>query len=56
VIDKRGVASVVTALATNTAEIGSDLAAVLTLGKLPPGTLLYYGETQLAYEPAVPGQ
>jgi hypothetical protein len=49
-----GAAIVVTALVTNVAGIGSDLGAVLALRQLPPGTLLYYGETQLAYEPAAP--
>jgi O6-methylguanine-DNA--protein-cysteine methyltransferase len=48
-------AIIVTALVTNVAGIGSDLAAVLALRALPAGTLLYYGEkAQLAYEPAKP--
>ena len=35
--------------------IGSDLAALLALRRLPPGTLLYYGEDiQLAYESNMP--
>jgi hypothetical protein len=51
-----GAAIVVTALVTNVAGVGSDLGTVLALRQLPPGTLLYYEETQLAYEPDVPGQ
>lgn len=50
-----GAAIVVTAVVTNAAGIGSDLASVLALGRLPPGTLVYYGEDgHLAYEPAMP--
>ena len=49
-------AIVVTGLVTNAAGVGSDLADVLALRELPPGTLLYYAEDgQLAYEPATPG-
>lgn len=41
----------------NAAGTGSDLATVLALRRLPPETLLYYGEdAQLAYEPATTAQ
>lgn len=47
-----GAALVVTALVANVAGMGSDLAAVLALRRLPPGTLFYYGEkAHLASEP-----
>ena len=40
-------------LVVNAAGIGSDLADALALRKLPPGTLLYYGDNgQFVYEPA----
>jgi hypothetical protein len=49
-----GAAMVMVALIANAAGTGSDLATVLELRRLPPGTLLYYGkDAQLAYEPAV---
>ena len=49
-------AVVLTLLVTNAAGVGSDLADVLALGELPPGTLLYYAEdSQLAYEPTDTG-
>jgi hypothetical protein len=49
-------AIVVTGLVTNAAGVGSDLADVLALRKLPAGTLLYYTDDgQLAYEPAATG-
>jgi hypothetical protein len=49
-------AMVLTLLVTNAAGVGSDLADVLALGELPPGTLLYYAEEgQLAYEPTAAG-
>jgi hypothetical protein len=49
-------AMVVTLLVTNAAGVGSDLADVLALRELPPGTLLYYAEEgQLAYEPTTAG-
>jgi hypothetical protein len=52
-----GTALVVTALVTNAAGIGSDLAAVFALRQLPSGTLLYYGEeAQLAYEKDTTGR
>jgi uncharacterized membrane protein len=52
-----GAAIVLTALVTNAAGIGSDLAAVLALRQLPPGTLLYYGnDAQLAYEKDTTGR
>lgn len=53
VVDSAFVAAiVVTAMVTNAAGSGSDLADVLALGRLPAGTLVYYGEgSQLAYEP-----
>lgn len=48
-----GAALVTTALIANVAGSGSDLASVLALRQLPPGSLLYYSEiTQLAYEPS----
>lgn len=50
-----GAAIVVVALVTNAAGIGSDLVTVLALRRLPPRTLVYYGDnSQLAYESAVP--
>jgi hypothetical protein len=49
-------AMVLTGLVANAAGIGSDLADALALRKLPPGTLLYYGDdAQFAYEPAAAG-
>jgi uncharacterized membrane protein (Fun14 family) len=49
-------AMVLTLLVTNAAGVGSDLADVLALQELQPGTLLYYTEDrQLAYEPATAG-
>ncbi len=47
-----GVAIVATALVTNVAGSGRDIASVLALRQLPPGSLLYYSDTQLAYEPS----
>jgi hypothetical protein len=57
VVDSPLVAALVVAgLVANAAGIGSDLADALALRKLPPGTLLYYGDgAQLAYEPAAAG-
>jgi hypothetical protein len=54
VVDSAVAAAIVIAgLVTNAAGIGSDLADVLALRKLPVETLLYYTEDgQLAYEPA----
>ncbi|WP_435078570.1 DUF3267 domain-containing protein [Halococcus sp. AFM35] len=49
-------AVVLTLLVTNAAGVGSDLADVLALRELPPGTLLYYAEEgQFAYEPTTAG-
>jgi hypothetical protein len=49
-----GAAMVMVGLIANAAGTGSDVATVLALRRLPPGTLLYYGEdAQLAYEPDV---
>ena len=49
-------AVVLTLLVTNAAGVGSDLADVLALEELPPGTLLCYTEKrQLAYEPVAAG-
>jgi hypothetical protein len=47
-----GAAVVLVGVIANAAGTGSDLATVLALRQLPPGTLLYYSEdAQLAYEP-----
>lgn len=49
-----GAAMVLVGVIANAAGTGSDLATVLALRRLPPGTLLYYSEdAQLAYEPIV---
>jgi hypothetical protein len=55
VIDSPLVAAMVlVGVIANAAGTGSDLATVLALRQLPPGTLLYYGEdAQLAYEPDI---
>jgi hypothetical protein len=57
VVDSAVAAAIVVAgLVTNAAGVGTDLADVLALRKLPSGTLLYYTDSgQLAYEPATAG-
>lgn len=57
VVDSPLVAALVVAgLVANAAGIGSDLADAHALRKLPPGTLLYYGDDgQFAYEPTTAG-
>lgn len=47
-----GVTIVTTALVTNVAGSGKDIASVLALRQLPPGSRLYYSNTQLVYEPS----
>lgn len=47
-----GVTIMTTALVMNVAGSGKDIASVLVLRQLPPGSRLYYSDTQLVYEPS----